>query len=968
MKRLIAILTLMLLATGANAATFDPSFKYRTMETSHFSIHYHQGLESLAGRAAGIAEEIQLKLAALLGWNPEEKTNLVLTDNSDFANGMATVIPWNTIYLQTVPPDIMSTIGEYDDWLRILIVHEYAHILTSDPVRGYSKVLRSIFGKTYPGGDATSILLFLVTAPPNMLMPRWWHEGMATWSETELSSSGRGRSSFYEMIYRTAVAEKNLPTIDLINGEAPYWPTGNLPYIFGSRLVQYMAATYGKETPGRILIQQSGRPPYFINGTVADQLDNRDYPAVYQEMLTALTKEQESSIATLGSAPFTKTARITQGETWDTSPRFSPDGKTLAFNRDDRHSHQQIVIIDRQGHMQASFRRQYGDGALAWSPDGRYLLFAQAELAKSVNIYQDIYRYDINTNRTSRLTCGLRAGEPDISPDGKSLVVTVTGNGSQNLALLDLQTLEGLCAPVPTILTDYREQRVSQPRWSPDGKSIAFTVTDNSGKSSLHLLTPETKKDTMLISAGYTLASPAWNSDGTKLYYTSDETGVFNIYSYSLQNSSTLQETHLLSGAFSPDVTTDGTIALAIYTSRGFTVGIVDKNSQFATRERSPSIRAGRLPPGVINLKPAGLPLAAATEPVSAPYSPLQSLTPRFWLPSMIADGPKDTAIGAMTAGQDILGYHTVLASAWYGTAFDKGYFDATYQYGRFTPSLTMQGYALPLTYSDLLGHGDYTEMGKGFIAAVSLPVLRLESGFSITAGYHLRDQKALSPLNGNKFNGIPVFQGRRDSYFAGLNYSNTLKYPWSVSHEEGRTISGLVNYYSSASGSEINSREYTISWEEYVKLPQHHALMLRLTGGMAEGVQIPQQSFQLGGVTTQLNPFGVRGYESRFLTGNQAAVGTAEYRFPLWYFLRGINTKPLFFDRLHGAFFVDAGEVWDRQKSFRGNQIRVGAGTEVRMDLTVGYWLQITPAIGYAHGFDHDGTDQVYFTIYANL
>jgi outer membrane protein assembly factor BamA len=136
----------------------------------------------------------------------------------------------------------------------------------------------------------------------------------------------------------------------------------------------------------------------------------------------------------------------------------------------------------------------------------------------------------------------------------------------------------------------------------------------------------------------------------------------------------------------------------------------------------------------------------------------------------------------------------------------------------------------------------------------------------------------------------------------------------------------------------------------------------------MADGNQPPQQAFQLGGLRSDLNPYGVRGYETRFATGSNVATATIEYRFPAWYFLRGINTKPVFFDRLHGAFFTDAGEIWDKDRAFRSSDIKISAGTEIRMDMTLGYWLKLTPALGYARGLNRDGIDHLYFTIYMNL
>src|SRR5512138_410761 len=87
MTRLLAALLLLLivLPAAAHAATFDPSFAFMTIETGHFKIHYHQGLEQIGKRAAVTAEEVHQKLSPLLRWAPEEKTNIVIADNSDFA-------------------------------------------------------------------------------------------------------------------------------------------------------------------------------------------------------------------------------------------------------------------------------------------------------------------------------------------------------------------------------------------------------------------------------------------------------------------------------------------------------------------------------------------------------------------------------------------------------------------------------------------------------------------------------------------------------------------------------------------------------------------------------------------------------------------------------------------------------------------------------------------------------------------
>lgn len=971
MKRLLlALILLLAVPLAAHSAFFDPSFDFRTIETEHFRIHYHQGLEQLGRRAADTAEEVHQKLAPLLQWVPEEKTNIVLADNSDFANGSTTVIPYNLIYLQTAPPALTSSLGEYDNWLRMLIIHEYAHVLTSDPVRGYRKAMRMIFGKIVPLGDPLEYLAFAVWGPSNMLMPRWWHEGMATWAETELTSAGRGRNSYFQMIYRTAVAENNLLSIDKINGDIPYWPEGSSPYIFGSKLIQYIAETYGSELPGSISKQQSGRIPYLINGTTEEQLGGKSYSDLYADMLSSVGRYQRDKIAILKSEAFTKTGRAGKPGVAETNPRFSPDGKMLAFNRNDRHSHASIVIRDSNGIEIANFWRKYGDGVIAWSPDSRNIYFCQAESSYDTNFYQDIYKYDVKRSSLKRLTKGMRAVAPDVSPDGRTLAVVINNRGSQNLALLDLQALVNNDDVKPKFITDYREYSISAPRWSPDGKSIAFAMKDNEGNPSLNLLKLDTSEVRELYGSAQTVDSPVWSPDGSRIFFTSDENGVFNIHSYSFASGEAVQVTHLLSGGFSPDIrSTDGTLAISEYTSNDFTVSLIAREDLRRSENPAPTISSIVYPVKSSLLEPSETPPPASTEK-EAPYSPVSSLLPKFWLPSMIAETSTDSAIGAVTAGQDILGYHTILGKVLYGSTFNKAYYEALYEYGRFVPTFSIHGYALPATYTDLLPSRDYNEIERGAITTMRVPLGRnMDSPLYFNAGYHIRDQKALEVPPVSTFNGKPVFQGRRDSYFAGLDYFDTYRYPWSVTTEQGRTLSFNFEYFGKESGSDLETKEYKASWTEHFSLWNNHNLLARVSGGLAEGEQSPQGSFQLGGVASFLNPFGLRGYESRFTTGSRVATGTLEYRFPISYLLKGFGTIPFFMDRLHGALFVDGGETWDKQTSFRGSEIMVGAGAEIRFDMTLGYWLKVTPAIGYAHGFDKQfGIDQVYFMVYANL
>ena len=263
-----------------------------------------------------------------------KKTQIVLLDNTDFANGMATVLPYNAMYIFVVPPRHDMTIGEYDNWLELVLIHEYAHILTLDSSRGYSSWTRKIFGKTLPGSDLLSTLVFLLTTPPNVFMPDWWTEGIATWTETEFTSSGRGRSAYVEMIVRMSVLENSVPTVDRLNGDVPYWPSGSIPYIYGMLFERYIAETYGSETVGSLSHLHSGRVPFFINAP-PEEITGFNYAALYRQMVLKLEEEQHKKIDVLKTRPLTQYAKTPIKGELLTNPRISPDGVYLAVNRKD---------------------------------------------------------------------------------------------------------------------------------------------------------------------------------------------------------------------------------------------------------------------------------------------------------------------------------------------------------------------------------------------------------------------------------------------------------------------------------------------------------------------------------------------------------------------------------------------------------------------------------------------------------
>lgn len=955
----------------AGALRIDPSFRFSTIETAHFRVHYHDEVKPLAEKAALYAEEAHCALTSALKWSPEEKTHIVLVDSSDFANGMATVIPYNAIWLYASVPMAESTLGRYEEWLRQVIVHEYSHVLTMDPVRGYSRIARSIFGKPIPGADPLSFLAFIATVPPNVLLPNWWLEGASVWAETEFSPYGRGRATAYETIFRMAVAEDNLPTIDKINGEIPYWPDGNMPYIFGLALHRYIADKYGPDAIGKLSASHSSRFPYFISAP-AQKLAGMDYAGIYNAMIAEMKKEQALKIGVLNSAAFTNSATLPlEGEILS-NPRQSRDGKLLAYNYYDPHGHDEIVIADTSFKKFASVRTLPSDGNIAWSSDNSRIYFAQAEFA-GFKFYQDLYEYDLITKKTARLTKDKRVKDPDVSPDGKTFAVAINEGFKQSLSAI---VINGTGAIINT-LEAFDGGRVSTPKWSPDGKSIAYSLKDSRRGTSIRIYDIASRSSKALIEDEYDNLSPAWSPDAASVIYSSDKTGVYNLYAIPASGGAPKQITHVLGGAFEPEVTREK-IYFVSYNSRGFKISEMPYEPGAWTEAFSPLIAPSwpglRNATGFANTSGFTNAISACSEDAAKAvsrgepgktlspikYSPLGSLIPRFWLPTIKYDD-EGAVLGAFTAGMDVLGYHTYIAEASIGQG-GSGYYDLTYEYEQFYPSVVLRAFRRPVIYRNFFGDDHLYERQSGLTASVSYPViLKKELRAELTAGWNGLSQSQLSgPYR--------VFEGERDNLFARAAFKNTLRYPYSVSNEEGRIVTFTVKDYSKGRGSDVDSNEYIGTYQEFIGLGAHSVLALDIKAASSEGDRITQQAFQMGGTNVENENFPLRGYPSRFRSGRYLTTASAEYRRPVSYILKGWKTKPIFYDRLHASVFADAGAVWSSSDTIHGRDVKVAAGGELRLDVTVGYKLSVTPALGLARGFSAGGETVLYFTIYTLL
>jgi Tol biopolymer transport system component len=964
-KRILFSIVILLIITGASPvlAKFDPSFVWTTLETPHFLIHYHQGGEEIAKRAAVIAEDVHARLVPRIKWEPKDKTRLVLVDAMDEANGYTSPIPYNLVVIFLTLPSGGPGFGltSYDDWLRLVITHEYTHVLHLDMVTGGPEALQMVLGRIYF---------------PNLFEPIWMIEGLATYEETEQTNGGRGRSPGAEMVIRTAALENAFPSLGQASVYPDSWPSGQVPYLFGQAFTRYIAEKYGREKLAEISTVYSGRWFPFLVTSTGRKVLNADYEDLWNEWQNGLAAQYGKQREELAAKGLTRSTPLTKRGFMNTNPAYSPDGSQIAYAVGYGDEYPGIYLARSDGSKETKLTENVFPGSasgtsLAWDREGKKLYYTKIEIIRNTGYYNDLYSYDLASRREVRLTKGLRARDPQPSPDGTKLLFVMNKMGITRLAMLDLA--KGRTDPADEkdiiVLTPWGAEQYETPCFSPDGNRIAVGLWQPGGFRDIRLIDPSGNVLEDITHDKAIDVGPAWSLDGKYLYFSSDRSGIFNIYAYELDTKKLFQVTNVLGGAFSPSTSPDGkTLAFASYSSRGYDVHTMTLD-QAAWKPAEPY--TDHYPSASYAEKPV--------DTSSRPYSPLSTIYPRFWLPWFGYSYESGTMVGAFTFGMDAVQRHQYTASLLYGPKNGRVWYGIDYFYDGFYPTLHLHASDNDTTYADFLRDGqgvrDYVERDKTFGLALIVPILKNADQQSLTIGYRRKELSHLTDLPPWPGYTVPL-PAEGDLVSGRLSYlfNSSRQYAYSISPEQGRTLEFGAERFDKSLGSDFEYTKYSADWHEYLNLPwKHHVLLARAFAGTSTGTAPPQGAYQLGGdnpgdITLNLidQTVTLRGYPSNVLRGQKAALGSLEYRFPITNLEQGWDTKPFYYRRFHGALFFEAGNAWDG--TYHESELKRSVGAEARLDMTLAYYLPITIRFVVAKGLDKDGETQAYLGLWMPL
>jgi Tol biopolymer transport system component len=663
-------------------------------------------------------------------------------------------------------------------------------------------------------------------------------------------------------------------------------------------------------------------------------------------------------------------------------PHFIDGGAHVMYGDASGRDRQQIAQLDTvprsaDGKQRPrTLLRYYGEYPHPF-PDGRYVFFGQNETWNTYYYYDDLFIWDRQTGKTKQLTFGRRAREAAISHDGRHVTYVVNNLGTTSLAMADLD-FSNKDGTGPRLINErilYRGPdftQVATPVFSPDGQEIAYSTWEAGGFRDIVVYDLTTGKRRHLFRDRAVELDPRYSPDGKYLYFSSDRTGIYNLYALERASGELYQATNVLGGVFSPDISPDGKKVVFVgFNSYGYDIYTAPLDP--ATWPKAEPFLDDR--PDVQQVA------NTAVYPVT-PYSALPTLRPFNWTPGIGVDPFGGSALTLHIDGGDIVGWHSYSLDAIIGFQRGDAQLAATYIYSRLWPDLMLGFSRFIGPRGGFLVNGvdqGYIEEDYTLAAGVDFPILRSQAASAdLQVIYNLNWYRPASslkfPLDPNdQMPQLPQV-GRHATLGLQATYSNTRSYQYSISPEEGRSISASVRVGHPYLGGEFHTAEIQWSWTEYISVPwrrwlPQHVLALRYGGGYGFGdlqrrgiyyiSGLPQQDLiggfffggRVGGAT-------LRGYPYGAIYGDTYHLLNAEYRFPIVYVERGPWTTPVYLRRLYATVFYDVGNAYTG--AFYLHDLKHATGFQLFIDHALGYVQNAQLVITYAHGFQPPGGDMV--------
>jgi len=902
----------------------------------------------------------------LFGWEPQEKSTIILTDLSDYGNAGASASPRNGISIFIAPASRTLETMPSSERIFMLMNHELVHVANMDMATEKDLKWRRFFGgKPRQNNEHPESMIYNYLATPRLTVPRWYLEGAAVFMETWMSGGlGRAQGAFDEMVFRAMVRDNahfysNLGIVS--EGVGIDFQTGGNAYLYGTRFISYMALEHSPEKVIDWLKRDEGSERYYAKQFA--QVFGKELDVAWDEWIAWEKEFQAANLEKINQEKLTETKALSQQTLgWISRGFISPDGNEMigAFRYPGRVAHVGKLsladgsvehVTDIKGPM------KYRVTSPAYDPQSNTLFYAADN-----STYRDLMAVDLATGKKRMLIKDARVGDLAFNAADSSL--------------WGLRHLNGYVSLV-RIAAPYEEwqQLYSWPYGqvayemdvSHDGSLLSLSLGEIDASQYLRVFRTADLIDGKaehIAEYNFVTSVPegfVFSPDGRYLFGSSFLTGVSNIFRFEIATGDMEAVSNAETGFLRPIPREDGSLIVFEFTGQGFVPTVIDPvpledlsaitflGNEIA--EKYPVVRDWNVISTLAEID--------YEEKVTyrGKYRPYRELEYESGYP--IIEGYKDSvAVGWAMRFQDPAQLHNLSISASYSPDSDldsdeKLHFNAEYR----ALNWHARYWHNDADFYDLFGPTKRSRKGDTFMLGYDKALIFDEPrilDFSADVAYYT----GLDTLPGNQ-NVQPFFFEDILHGQVELNYSNTRHSLGAVDHEKGWRWD-VVATADHANNETIPKLRLGLDFG--FALPwKHSSIWLYNSAGIANGGSLDTLSLTRyffggfgnnyvddGDVKRYRKFYSMPGFEIDAISARDFVKSTAEWNLPPVRF-KSVGTPGFFLSWVRPAVFVstlwtDPGESFDRTFT--------SAGFQLDLHFTLGHRHAMTLSAGYAAGY----------------
>ncbi len=957
MKTTVRILFAVLLSAVVSSAAFaqfeqynHPELKWETIETEHYVIHYHNGEFRTPRMIAEIAEEIYDPITKVYKYEPDSKIHFIVRDHDDYSNG-ATYFYDNKIEIWATPMDFI--LRGSSSWLRNVITHEFTHMIQLQASKKMPRRIPSIYLQVmdYEDERRPDVLYGfpkrVISYPVSgIVMPNWYAEGTAQYETMKMGFESW--DSHRDMIIRLRTLNNELYSMTEMGVFGKSSIGNESVYNQGFSFVSFLAREFGDDVLERITRLMGGMFSIRIEKALK-KATGIDAKELYNRWRRELEDKYNAQAYKIRQDPEQGRVFNVRGSS-NIFPVWIGDSDNVAYISNDRSDYISATSLYIQNVNENSRKRLMinVDSHPAYNENINKLVYSKHRKNKDHSHFYDLYLYDPDTRNEECITESMRAIYPTFSPDGSTVFFVRGTDGTSNLYSYRIESKE------LTKLTDFSNfEELYMSSVSPDGNRIVVSVGSRFGRD-LAIMNSDGSEFKYLLDGLEDERNPSFAPDGKKIYYSSDRTGIYNIYEYDLDSGSIKAVTNVLGGAFMPAVNSTGQLIYSLFTLEGYKLALIDNirytgiEDEIIEQYRN---RKSDKDTGIVNFP----------EYEIKPYE-YESLN-IFFLPRIMLDYGKPK-LGVYTYGGDALDKYTFFAGAAINKQKDRDMF-ALFDFKKFRQTIFLELY-------NLTRHTSFFELPN---RTFNIDLGFWEVDFGLRQKITEEQEYQVKAVYGRQWSNIDleipghVERPLRYDYYKGLNFNINWRYDNVVSRMDmeinpsyGRRI--FIDYWLNYDKifEDFIIKDYGLDeiyknydyhklifdYKEYIGTPfllDRSSLSLHIEGGFIDRPVDDFLNFFSGGLT------GIKAYSFYSIEGRKKLNTTITYRFPV---LKEIGRQfgPWYFDKLYASASYQAGNAWN-DGSITYDDMKKGIDLGIRLDMFSFYIYPTKVGFNAAYGFD---------------